>query len=155
MSSTNKTEYLKLNQWLGSDRPQRIDFVDDNRIIDDAIKLHNANSGIHITSEQKDKINEPYVMQSYGGTGSETYSINLGFSPKFVIVFTKNSAPMQIDSSGDIIVNQSFVAKSNGTAGGVTINGNNVIVTQSSTATDSIKYNLNKLNGQYCIIAFK
>lgn len=155
MSSTNKTEYLKLNQWLGSDRPQRIDFVDDNKIIDDAIKLHNSNSGIHITSEQRDKINEPYVMLSYGGTGSETYSINLGFSPKFVIVFTKNSAPMQIDSSGDIIVNQSFVAKSNGTAGGVTINGSSVIVTQSSTATNSIKYNLNKLNGQYCIIAFK
>ena len=33
MSSTNKTDYLKLNSWLGTDRPQRIDFVDDNTII--------------------------------------------------------------------------------------------------------------------------
>ena len=34
MSSSQKTEYMGLNNWLGTDRPQRIDFVDDNQKID-------------------------------------------------------------------------------------------------------------------------
>ena len=35
MSSTNKTTNLGLNQWIGSDRSKREDFVDDNKKIDD------------------------------------------------------------------------------------------------------------------------
>ena len=72
MSSTNKTEYLMLNQWLGSDRPQRIDFVDDNRIIDDAIKIHFSDTSKHLSNEQRDKLNQPYVMVSYSGSGESS-----------------------------------------------------------------------------------
>ena len=155
MSSSEKTSYLKLNSWLGTDRPQRIDFVDDNTIIDKAIKEHVQNTAVHCTSTDKSKIENPYVIVSYTGTGEESKSVTFTFSPKLVIVFQKNVPPVQTDSSGNTIVNQSISAKSNGATGGVVISGYEVIVTQSTKAEEGIFFNLNKYNSQYCIIAFK
>lgn len=155
MSSTNKTDYLKLNSWLGTDRPQRIDFVDDNTIIDNAIKNHVQNTTIHCTSTDKSKIENPYVMISYTGTGEETNVITFAFNPKLAIVFAKDSPPVEINSSGNTIVNQAIVAKSQGGTGGATINGYNVTVTQSTSAINGVFLNLNKYNGQYCVIGFK
>ena len=43
MASTNKTEYLSLNAWVESDRPQRADFNSDNSIIDSALGAHLEN----------------------------------------------------------------------------------------------------------------
>ena len=34
MASTNKTENLGLNQWVGTDHLTRTDFVEDNALID-------------------------------------------------------------------------------------------------------------------------
>ena len=155
MSSTNKTDYLKLNSWLGTDRPQRIDFVDDNTIIDTAIKNHVQNTTMHCTSTEKTIIENPYTMISYTGTGEETNVITFAFNPKLVIVFYKDLPSQQTDSSGNTVINQAIVAKSHGGSGGVVISGYDVTVTQSTSAVDGIFYNLNKYNGQYCIIGFK
>ncbi len=38
MSSENKTPNLELNQWNGNEYPKRIDFIEDNKKIDDAYK---------------------------------------------------------------------------------------------------------------------
>lgn len=40
MASTNKTPNYNLNQWVGTDTPQRIDFNDDNAAIDAALKAN-------------------------------------------------------------------------------------------------------------------
>ena len=37
MPTSNKTEHLGLNQWLGTDKPKRADFVEDNAAIDHAM----------------------------------------------------------------------------------------------------------------------
>lgn len=155
MSSSEKTSYLKLNAWLGSDRPQRIDFVDDNTIIDKAIKEHVQNTTMHCTSTEKSKLENPYTIMSYMGTGEESKSFTFVFNPKFAIVFQKNVPPVQTDSEGNTIINQAIVAKSNGSTGGVVISGYDVTVTQSTKAVEGIFLNLNKYGGQYCIIAFK
>ena len=155
MSSSQKTEYLGLNSWLGSDRPQRIDFVDDNRILDNAIKEHITNTTAHCTSTQKAKYENPYSFQSYAGTGAESKVISLNFSPKLVVVFTKDAPLMQTDSNGIVLANFAITAKSNGGTGGVTINNGNITVYQSSTDIGGVKYNLNKSNNQHCLIAFK
>ncbi|MEE1281778.1 MAG: hypothetical protein UHK60_05940 [Acutalibacteraceae bacterium] len=155
MSSTNKTEYLKLNSWLGTDRPQRIDFVDDNTIIDNAIKNHVQNTTIHCTSTEKSRIENPYTMISYTGTGEATNVIKFAFEPQLVIVFSKDLPSIQTDSSDNTIINQAIVAKSQGGTGGAIINGYNVTVTQSTSAVNGVFFNLNKYNGQYCAIGFK
>lgn len=46
MASSNKTETLKLNQWLGTDSVQRVDFNRDNNRLDSAIQ---ARSLVHLT----------------------------------------------------------------------------------------------------------
>ncbi len=155
MSSTNKTEYLGLNAWLGSDRPQRIDFVDDNNKIDTAMKNHINNVTMHCTSTEKAKIQNPYTMVSYVGTGTETNVITIGFTPKFVIVFQKDTPPTQADTSGNTLINTTITADSNGSIGGAYINGYDITVMQSTQAENGMLYNLNKKNGQYCIIAFR
>ncbi len=155
MSSTNKTGYLGLNAWLGTDRPQRIDFVDDNNKIDTAMKNHVNNNTAHCTSSEKAKIQNPYVMVSYVGTGTETNVITLDCIPKFIIVFQKDTPPMQTDSSGNVLINYVVTATSNGSIGGAYINGYDITVMQSTEAENGMLYNLNKKNGQYCIIAFK
>ncbi len=42
MASTNMTEHLKLNQWIGSDKPKMADFNADNRKVDQAVGSHTA-----------------------------------------------------------------------------------------------------------------
>ncbi|MEE0060705.1 MAG: hypothetical protein UE295_07755 [Acutalibacteraceae bacterium] len=155
MSSTNKTSYLGLNAWLGSDRPQRIDFVDDNNKIDTAMKNHVNNNNMHCTSTEKAKIQNPYKMFSYVGTGTETNSFTIEFQPKFMIVFKKDTPPVQTDTSGNILINYVVTAVSNGSIGGAYISGYDITVNQSSEPVNGMIYNLNKKNGQYCIIAFK
>ncbi len=155
MSSTNKTEYLALNQWLGTDRPQRIDFVDDNRIIDNAVKLHFLDTSKHLSIEQYNKIQEPYVFVSYVGDGNESQNIDIGINAKFIIVFTKDLPLMQTDNNGNILLNSCITAKSSGNTGGAVVSDNIVTVYFDATPVNGIRYNLNKLNGQYCIVAFK
>lgn len=40
MASSKKTDNYQLNEWVGSDRPHRIDFVNDNLILDKIIKQY-------------------------------------------------------------------------------------------------------------------
>ena len=70
MPSSNKTLYLALNKWLGSDKPKKDDFNDDNQIIDEAMNAmsvridglsgadsalaeHTSDSAAHVTGGEK------------------------------------------------------------------------------------------------------
>ena len=55
MSSTNKTSNLRLNNWNGTDKPERIDFNRDNDIIDSAITEHKNDTDIHINANEREK----------------------------------------------------------------------------------------------------
>lgn len=155
MSSSQKTEYLQLNAWLGTDRPQRIDFVDDNIIIDRAIKEHIGNTTMHCSGEEKTKINNPYIIKTYVGTGSTSRNISFDFTPKMVIVFKRDDRPIATESDGTILVNSAIAVNSIGGTGGVSINETVVSITHSTTANNGVKYNFNLYNGQYVVVGFK
>lgn len=155
MSSSKKTEYMGLNNWLGTDRPQRIDFVDDNQKIDSTMKSHASNTTLHCTSTEKAKFNNPFTFVSYVGTGTASKTVPIGYVPKMVIVFQKDKPAVETDSDGTMFNNMSVVAKGSGNTGGAIISDSNVVVYQSGSASNNIKQNLNRQNGQYCIIAFK
>lgn len=70
MPSTNKTGHLRLNNWLGSDKPKKDDFNSDNRLVDTAcremaerigsmegmqgdIQGHIADSAAHLLQEDR------------------------------------------------------------------------------------------------------
>ena len=153
MSSTNKTP-LGLNQWIETDRPKRTDFVNDNAILDTVIRTHITDEGIHLTSnEEKLRATEPFKIGTVFGTGTSSTLFRLNFEPKLVIVFKKNSAPVEY-ANGYMKVN-SAIATSEGTSGGITISGDAVNLTQSKTADNGVFLNLNEAQAQYILVAFR
>ena len=91
MASTNKTPNFNLNSWLGTDKPTRSDFNSDNELIDSILSEHIENSDVHISSEQKAKLEQPFVKGMIAGNGESSKTITFDFAPSFVIYFQENS----------------------------------------------------------------
>lgn len=94
MPSTNKTPYLGLNKWQNTDKPKMSDFNADNQLVDDVIKQHKEDTVLHLTSAEKAYLDQPMTVGYYTGDGRETRDINLGFAPKFVLVFADSFPPV-------------------------------------------------------------
>lgn len=154
MATANKTSNLGLCAWLGTDKPSRIDFVEDNEKIDTAINDHVSDTSVHLSTSDRQKLTEPYVTKYYSGDGASSRTIAIGFSPKVVFVFKKNSGTVTLSGS-NLLINTGMSIVSNGSTGGVSISGTNIIVKQTTTAVDGAIYNLNLNGGQYGIIAFR
>lgn len=90
MPSTNKTQYLSLNQWADFDRPVRNDFNSDNAIVDSVLGGHVNNSDLHITAEDKEYLAAPHQVYSYTGTGDASKTVTLTEGFKFIAVFAKD-----------------------------------------------------------------
>lgn len=92
MSSTNKTENLGLNSWIGSDKPERTDFNYDNEVLDNAIFQHTSNNEIHITQQERSAWNSSVHMGAYFGNGSaeRIVATNCPFDVSFGIIFAAN-----------------------------------------------------------------
>ena len=88
MSSTNKTTNLKLNDWVGTDVPQREDFNADNQRIDKAIGDHTGNTTVHITQAERDLWGLPFYYYNYFGNGKATRKVEIPspFRPRFACV---------------------------------------------------------------------
>ena len=153
MSSTNKTP-LGLNQWIETDRPKRTDFVNDNAILDTVITTHINNEDMHLTSfEEKLRASEPFKIGTVFGTGNTSTLYRLNFEPKLVIVFKKDSAPVEY-TNGYMKVNAA-IATNTGTSGGITISGDAVKLQQSTIAVNGVFLNLNQELAQYILVAFR
>lgn len=151
MASTNKTSHLQLNQWVGTDKPTRLDYVQDNQKIDTAMSNHENNTELHFTTEEKEKIQNPRTSY-YSGDGAESRTITLSYAPKVIIVYKKNAATHEYMSTYQK-VNWCLGVLGNGYTGGLSISGKTITVKQTST-TDSygLRYNLNENGAQYAII---
>ena len=92
MSSTNKTKKLNLNSWIGSDKPERIDFNTDNEIIEKAICEHTEDTVVHIEQSERDKWNNYMFTGMYYGDGSVSRVIetNCPFEARIGFVFANN-----------------------------------------------------------------
>lgn len=75
MGSSSKTSYLKLNKWIGSDRPKREDFNEDNEKIDaEMSKKADLTEALPFTSQYISGDFNNYVIQGTyrsGSTGTE------------------------------------------------------------------------------------
>lgn len=92
MSSTNKTKNLELNSWIGSDKPQRVDFNNDNEIIDTVITEHKKDSISHITAQEREKWNSFVKTGLYYGNGASerTITFDCDFDVSLIIIFAGN-----------------------------------------------------------------
>lgn len=158
MPTSNKTANLNLNNWLETDKPKRIDFVENNNILDNVISTHLANTVLHLTSADRELLTAPFVTGIVSGTGEASHTHTLSITPKFVIFFLRSFFPVSYDATnGYTVCNGGIALKSTmGSTPGLKLVGNSLTVTQSQgTVSNGVFFNLNKLSGQYLYIAFK
>ena len=153
MASTNKTINLGLNNWLETDSPKRADFVSDNIIIDNLVGNHIKDGSLHLTADEKDRVGQPFDINTYYGTGDTFTTIKLNYIPRLAIICEKNS-PYQTAGNGNIIVHSAIISDI-GSTGGAEISENYVLAYQSTEATNGVVYNLNKSGSEYMLITFR
>lgn len=159
MSSTNKTKNLKLNQWVGSDIPQRTDFVNDNDIIDKAIHNHTIDNTAHCSSDEKEKWNNPYYITTYTGDGTNVRTLDIGcpwpISWGIVLAngYTANVADFENEKDYQFL----NVFSNKGSIYGVSIvSGNQLKLVQSSIAFMNSELRcFNQTGVTYVVIAFR
>lgn len=123
MPSSDKTPRLGLNRWSGGDKPKKDDFNADNGLLDAAfgglserlreleetseagsaeavraLESHTADTGIHITPEERaawSRGGSGMVIGTYEGEGTSTRSITLGFRPRFGILYAVGCGPVE------------------------------------------------------------
>lgn len=159
MSSTNKTENIRLNSWLASDKPKREDFNYDNEQLETVLTDHFGDSVSHITQEERSKWNNQAFVGLYFGNGSATRTINTQcpFTPKGVILFASNKPPVVRDNdSGRSYQYQAFATTFGSTYGLTLTSDGNLQVTNTISPTFSNEYvNLNEGGTAYCFLMFR
>lgn len=158
MSSTNKSEKLNLNQWLGSDIPCREDFNNDNAIIDGVVGGHLGNKDMHTSAAEKSAWNTPYYLTTYYGTGANSRTVNLtcDFDPRIVIVFASTYPPSIVNTGNDANYNYFGIATAKGSNTGLGISRNQLNLTQSAIPVSSTEYrNYNEQGVTYVVIAIR
>lgn len=159
MSSTNKTS-LGLNSWIGSDKPQRIDFNCDNEIIDNAITSHTGDSVIHITEQERELWNSSVFMGIYYGNGVAEREIRLDcdFEPSFAIIYARNRPFSVIDFQHSVNRNYAaLISRLSGSMGaGFSNDLKSLVVMQSPTALiGNENANLNESGVAYTYVVFR
>lgn len=156
MSATNKTTNLGLNSWLSTDRPKRVDFVEDNTIIDEKLGGHILNASLHLSTQDREKLNSIVYTTSYSGTGAQSRNFSFTFTPSFVIVFKRFDSFNSYVASGSYTkINGAFFSTKETTDDCGSLSGTTLTVKQSTSASDGLFYNLNEQYGQYIIVAFR
>lgn len=160
MSSTNKTNNLKLNSWIGSDKPKRVDFNYDNEIIDRVITEHTSDTVVHINDEERNRWNNYMYVGVYYGDGSDTKVIHTGcpFDINVGFVFAVSRPPSVFYSSEGKKFNYIGFFGQYGESSGVKLQSDlkSIKVSQSSQSIISKEYmNLNEIGVSYVYIIFR
>jgi hypothetical protein len=171
MPSSNKTQHLNLNKWLGSDKPKKDDFNEDNQKVDSAWSglntalstlqtaqsTHGGNGTIHLTAAERTAWNakDKLSMGTYRGDGGGSRKITLGFRPRYGQVFAATASTVRVDFDS---FNCNIYAGSFGTSGcseGLSVDDTGFTVTHHATSRPNghtLKYN--DANYTYVYIAW-
>lgn len=152
MASSNTTPHYMLNNWSGTDKPTRTDFVRDNMLIDTVIWQHESDVNMHMTREEKQRISAPFQIKSLQGTDTATRSVTFDFNPKIVLYFAVGEPPVKTDN-GVTTVNCGAAAYAVGASGNCALGTDTFIVTHGTDGT--VNYNLNSSQCQYIAIAMR
>ena len=157
MPSTNKTPKLGLNNWVGTDKPKRADFVADNTILDGVIAGHMEDTVLHLTDADRVMLSSGIVTDMFAGDGAEQTYIGFPFNPRAVIVFMQNRPPVEHDELGGYMIVNFGIATLVSKSAGIMLDRNKVYLSQSQSAPSAggMFLNLNKNFGQYAYLAFR
>lgn len=157
MPSTNKTNYLSLNQWVDTDRPMRNDFNSDNAIIDGALGGHINNSDIHVTAEEKAYLKDAQSVYMYTGTGESQKTVTLTEAVRFVVVYAVGKPFSEYDAvSGKTKAYAATGYVGLGASLGLSVSASGTGFTVNQGEDESGNYPcLNESGVQYRVIMFK
>ncbi len=156
MPSANKTERLGLNLWEGTDRPQRNDFNSDNTIIEQVLGDHTENTDIHLTEDEKTKVQRPMVTTSYLGDGNAQRVITLPAVVTSVIVFCDSQPCAVYDFQNGCVKNYFGISMYGaGSSAGVDFNRSTVTVAQDTEVSNGSMTCLNESAKTYRVIGFR
>ena len=158
MPSSNKTTNYNLNKWIGTDKPIMEDFNSDNEILDSIIGEHILNSTLHLTTEEKSLVSNPYIISLVAGDGGASKERSFSFKPKLVIYCLRGAPFIKYDSTNNYnIINAGFALGNYlGGSEGMELYESKLTVSQTQTGSPGENFiNLNAASGQYLYIAFK
>lgn len=118
-------------------------------------KTHVTDTVSHLTEAEKEYIGEPYVIGNYIGLGDgNTQVIDLGFYPKFLLVFAPATALLSMSGTNPVIY---FAVAARGLPSkGVSLQKVGFKVAQSATYSSYGVYpKMNELDRKYVYIAIK
>ena len=158
MGSAGKTEFLKLNNWSGTDIPKRVDFNSDNELIDTAFKEHFENDDRHVSGSERENWNMPFYAGFYYGNGALERKIttNCPFDPVYGIVFAGGMPTSVVDFNNKTKYNYfGFLSKRSSTTG-LALSGSNIKISTTGLAVVNGEYiYLNNTGLTYCYVLFR
>lgn len=154
---TNHKTSLGLNSWLGTDKPKRIDFVEDNTLLDSLLTAHFNDTEKHLSVDDRTMLSQAFVMGNYLGDGQAQQTITMPFEPRMVLVFFMNRPAIYYRSSGGYYENNFAIALKGSAMGGARLNGATLTVSEDQTApaAGGIRMNLNSQDSAYAYVAFR
>ncbi len=155
MPSSYKTEHLGLNRWIGSDKPKRADFNEDNILIDTAFAEHLADHTTHTTQEEKQLWNTPFAAGSYAGNNAAARTISLGFTPRAVCVSAVGVAPIGMNLNGEVFVRSGFATAVGSTKAVELTQGGFLVHNATNAPPDGETPRLNMSDITYIYLAWK
>lgn len=153
MASTDKTPILGLSKWRGSDKPKRVDFVNDNEVIDAALGGHVNNTDLHLNSDQALRLNQPICIKTITGTGSPERSVVLDFEPAAAVAFAVGKPPV-VQNGAQAKVYSAFCAQEKNGAG-IELYFDEVRLLQNTAGSGGVQNCLNESGVTYVIMAFR
>lgn len=131
MPSANKTPHLGLNNWCGTDKPKCSDFVQDNQLIDAALHAHSSDTDLHLSAQERDRLNQLVSTGFYIGTGNPERTLALSFTPSFALVFRSDGPLLAGGSENRIFLG---AASQNYASAGISLSGSVLTVSQANGA---------------------
>lgn len=157
MPSTNKTQFLNLNSWLGTDKPKRDDFNSDNQKIDSAVQAHFENASLHVSEQDREFWEHgSFILGSYSGNAVNPREISLGFKPRFALVYGVNVLPIEYWNVPQQNKARIGLFSQSGCSVGCALTDNGIKVwSTEENAPDGVAPHLNAQGVTYVYIAFK
>ncbi len=100
MASSGKSKQLGLSLWEPSDRPERMDFRQDNEQLEQLVGGHLSSSFLHLTEKEKNYLGLPFSLVHYVGTGKEELGRYVTIPMKAILILCSSHGPSEIDSNG-------------------------------------------------------
>lgn len=166
MASSEKTAKLGLSLWAASDKPERLDFVQDNQKLEEVVGAHVADMSAHLTGAEKQFLSRPYTIYTYRGTGSTSYTVKSlpgGLEPRLILAMCQEFPPCTVDTNGNLNVYWDFWMKAGSSTsyggGGISVDLTNKTFTMKNRVKPASSWypctrNLNEDGKIYVLIFF-